>query len=91
MNKAELSSAVAAETGFTKKDADLFIDAFINIIGRELENDGCVQLSGFGIFYVGKRASREGVNPGTGEKITIEASKYPKVRFSKNLKNRINK
>lgn len=91
MNKAELISAVAGETGFTKKDTDSFIDAFIKIIGREFENGGSVQLSGFGIFYVGERASREGVNPGTGEKITIEASKCPKFRASKTLKESINK
>lgn len=91
MIKADLIDAIAAETKFSKKDTDLFIRAFIENVSKALEEGDNVQLMGFGTFEVGKRAEREGRNPKTGETVKIPASKTPKFKAGKALKDRVNK
>ena len=91
MIKADLIDAIAAETKFSKKDTDLFIRAFIENVSKALEEGDNVQLMGFGTFEVGKRAEREGRNPKTGEIVKIPASKTPKFKAGKALKDRVNK
>jgi len=91
MNKSELIDAIAEETGLTKKDSESALKAFINTIGKELKKGGSVQLVGFGTFEVGKRAARVGRNPKTGENIKIKASKSPKFKAGKALKDLVNK
>lgn len=91
MIKADLIDAIAAETKFSKKDTDLFIKAFIETVSKALEEGDNVQLLGFGTFEVGERAAREGRNPKTGETVKIPASKTPKFKAGKALKDRVNK
>lgn len=91
MIKADLIDAIAAETKFSKKDTDLFIRAFIENVSKALEEGDNVQLMGFGTFEVGERAAREGRNPKTGETVKIPASKTPKFKAGKALKDRVNK
>lgn len=91
MIKADLIDAIAAETKFSKKDTDLFIKAFIETVSKALEEGDNVQLMGFGTFEVGERAAREGRNPKTGETVKIPASKTPKFKAGKALKDRVNK
>ena len=91
MIKADLIDAIVAETKFSKKDTDLFIRAFIENVSKALEEGDNVQLMGFGTFEVGKRAEREGRNPKTGETVKIPASKTPKFKAGKALKDRVNK
>lgn len=91
MNKAELIDAIAADTNFSKKDTDLFFRAFIENVSKALEGGDSVHLLGFGTFDVSERAARDGRNPKTGETIKIEASKAPKFKAGKALKDRINK
>ena len=91
MNKTELVSAIAERTELTKKDADAAIKAFIDVVGEELEKGEKVQLAGFGTFEITERAQREGINPRTKEPITIPASKAPKFKAMKALKERVNK
>ncbi|MCR4821507.1 MAG: HU family DNA-binding protein [Treponema sp.] len=91
MNKAELIDAIAADTKLSKKDTDAFIRAFIENVSKSMEKGDSVQLIGFGTFEVGERAAREGRNPKTGETIKIAASKCPRFKAGKALKDRVNK
>ena len=89
MNKAELIEKMAKSTGLPKKDAESALKSFLEIVSKELEKGHDVQLIGFGTFTVGKRAAREGRNPATGETIKIAASKTPKFKPGKALKDQI--
>ena len=92
MNKTELVAAMADKAGLSKKDADKALAAFIDVVGTELtKKDGKVQLVGFGTFEVAERAARTGLNPLTKEKIKIKASKAPKFKAGKALKDKVNK
>ena len=90
MNKTELVAAMADAAGLSKKDAEKALKAFTDVVAEELKNDGKVQLVGFGTFEVSKRAAREGRNPQTGETMSIPASKAPKFKAGKALKDSIN-
>lgn len=90
MNKTQLVDIVAKETELKKKDAEAAVNAVFAAIGAGLAEGDKVQILGFGTFEVKERAAREGRNPLTGEKISIEASKYPAFAASKNLKDQIN-
>ena len=90
MNKTELISTIATNTDLTKKDAEKALKAFIDVVGDELSKGGKVQLAGFGTFEVVERAAREGINPRTKEAITIPASKAPKFKPMKSLKEKVN-
>ena len=90
MNKTELVAAVAEQAGISKKDAEKALKAFTDVVAEELKNDGKVQLVGFGTFEVSKRAEREGRNPQSGEPMSIAASKAPKFKPGKALKDTVN-
>ena len=90
MNKTELISAMSEKSELTKVDAEKALKAFIDTVTDELKNDGKVQLVGFGTFEVAKRAERQGRNPKTGETITIPASKSPKFKAGRSLKDAVN-
>ena len=90
MNKSELIDAIASDTGFTKKNTEVFIKSFIENVSKSMEKGSDVQLIGFGTFSVGERAARTGRNPKTGANITIAASKAPKFKAGKALKDRVN-
>ena len=90
MNKTELVAAMAEQTGLSKKDAEAALKAFTDVVAEELKANGKVQLVGFGTFEVSERAAREGRNPQTGESMTIAASKSPKFKAGKALKDMIN-
>ena len=90
MNKTELITAVAAKTELTKKDTEKVLKAFTDVVAEELKKGEKVQLVGFGTFEVSERAAREGRNPQTGEKMKIAASKAPKFKEGKALKDMIN-
>ncbi len=91
MNKAELIAAVAAKTGATKKSAEEAVNAFVDVVTETLKKGDKVQLVGFGSFEVIKRAARKGRNPQTKEEIKIPASKAPKFKPGKALKDIVNK
>ena len=90
MNKTELISAISEKSELTKVDTEKALKAFIDTVTDELKNGGKVQLVGFGTFEVGERAERQGRNPKTGEAITIPASKSPKFKAGRSLKDTIN-
>ena len=90
MNKAELIAAVAENAELTKKDAEKAVKAFIDVVTDELKKGEKVQVVGFGTFEVAERAAREGRNPQTGASMTIAASKAPKFKAGKALKDMVN-
>ncbi|MDD6733564.1 MAG: HU family DNA-binding protein [Lachnospiraceae bacterium] len=90
MNKTELIAAIADQAGLTKKDSEKALKAFTDVVAAELKKGEKIQLVGFGTFEVSKREKREGRNPRTGETMTIAASKTPKFKAGKQLKDEIN-
>ena len=91
MNKTELVEAMAKKTGLSKKDSEAALKSFVEITTAELKKNKKVQLVGFGTFEVSKRSARKGRNPQTGEVIKIAASKAPKFKAGKALKDAVNK
>ena len=91
MNKTEFVAAIAEKAEISKKDAEKAVKAFTDAVAEELAKGGKVQLVGFGNFEVSERPAREGRNPRTGETMTIAASKTPKFKPGKALKDEINK
>ena len=90
MKKAELVAAIAEKTELSKKDAEKAVKAFTEVVEEELKKGGKIQLVGFGTFEVSERAAREGRNPQTGETMKIAASKAPKFKAGKALKDMVN-
>jgi len=90
MNRAELISAVAQQSGLTKKDSEAAIDALVSVIEEALAKQDKVVLVGFGTFETKNRAARKGRNPQTGKTITIPATKAPVFKAGKALKDRVN-
>ena len=90
MNKTELISAIAEKAELSKKDADKALKAFTDVVAEELKKGEKIQLVGFGTFEVAERAAREGRNPQTGATMKIAASKAPKFKAGKALKDALN-
>ena len=90
MNKTELIAAVAEKAEISKKDAEKALKAFTDTVAQELKNGEKVQLVGFGTFEVSPREAREGRNPRTGETMKIAATKMPKFKAGKALKDMMN-
>ncbi len=89
LGKTDLIEAVAKETKLEKTKAKAAIEMMVEIITKELKRNGKVQLTGFGTFSSTRRKKRTGVNPKTGEKITIPARKVPKFTAGKALKDAV--
>ena len=90
MNKADLDAAMAEKAGVSKKDAEASLKAFTDVVAEELKKGEKIQLVGFGTFEVSERAARTGRNPQTGAEMTIAASKAPKFKAGKALKDSLN-
>ncbi|UPU37494.1 HU family DNA-binding protein [Geomonas paludis] len=86
MTKTEFVAKIAAKTGFTKADAEKAVNVFIDTVTESLKSSEKVSFAGFGSFEVATRAAREGRNPQTGEAMQIKASKVPKFKAGKTLK-----
>jgi DNA-binding protein HU-beta len=84
--KAELVSAIADMAGTSKKDSEAVLQAFLDVVTKTLSKGDDVTLAGFGTFSVTQRQARDGVNPRTLEKIKIAATKTPKFKAGKKLK-----
>lgn len=91
MNKTELIAAIAEKANLSKADAKKALEAFVGAVEEELVAGGKVSLVGFGTFEVSTRAARTGINPQTKKSIKIKASKSPKFKAGKALKDAINK
>lgn len=90
MNKSELIRAIANNAGITIKDATTAFDSFIGAITDALKQGEKIQISGFGTYELKSKGAREGINPKTGEKIKITASKTPVFKFGKAYKDSFN-
>ena len=89
MTKAELITAIAADTGLTKKSSAAAVDAFVDAVSGALAKGEKVQLVGFGSFDVKQKAARMGRNPQTGAAVKIPARKAPKFKAGKALKDAV--
>lgn len=90
MNKNELIRAIANKLGITLKDAAENLDGVIDAITDGLKAGEKIQISGFGTFSLKEKEARDGVNPKTGAKIKIEATKIPAFKFGKAYKDSFN-
>jgi len=90
MNKTELIAAVASKADLTKKDAEKFLSAFEDVVTTALVDGKKVQLVGFLTIDVVDRAEREGRNPQTGQPMKIAASKAPRFKVGKKLRDAVN-
>ena len=86
MNKTQLVDALSADSGLSKADASRALESFVGTVGKTLKKGDEVVITGFGKFSVVKRAARQGVNPRTGERVKIKASKAPKFSAGATLK-----
>lgn len=86
----ELVAAIADQADLSKKDAEKALKAFVDVITDELKKGEKIQLVGFGSFEVTERAAREGINPLTKKPMSIPASKAPKFKAGKALKDAVN-
>ncbi len=91
MNKNDLVAVVADKAGLSKADSTSAVDSVFDAITDSLSGGGEVRLVGFGTFSVSQRRASEGRNPRTGERIQIPASKQPKFKAGKGLKDAVNK
>lgn len=90
MNKNELIDVMSQKMEVSKKDAEKALVAFMDVVTDEMVKGGKIHLVGFGTFEVTERAERMGRNPKTGKSLLIEASKAPKFKASKALKDAVN-
>ena len=90
MNKTELIAAIAEKSDLTKKDAEKALKAFEEAVTGALIAGEKVQLVGFGTFDVAQRAERDGRNPQTGKAMKIAASKAPRFKVGKVLRDAVN-
>ena len=86
MNKSQLIASVSSDSGLSKVDSARAIDSMLDTVTRALKKGDEVSITGFGKFSVVKRAARQGVNPRTGERVKIKASKAPKFSAGATLK-----
>jgi DNA-binding protein HU-beta len=91
MTKSELVDVIAKKTSKSKVASATVVDAILDAIKAALKKGDKVTLVGFGTFEVAKRAAREGINPRTQKKIKIKASKVPRFKAGKALKEIVNK
>jgi DNA-binding protein HU-beta len=86
MNKSQLIAAVSSDSGLSKVDSTRAIESLLDTVTRTLKKGDEVSITGFGKFSVVNRAARQGVNPRTGERVKIKASKAPKFSAGATLK-----
>lgn len=91
MNKSQFVKAIAEKAGLTVKDTEAFVNAYADVVKDALVEGDKIQLVGFGSYEVKDVAEKQGINPATGEKITIAACKKPVLKFSSAIKDALNK
>ena len=89
MNRAQLAAEISKRTGLSKKEALEAINGAVGAISEALEKGDSVTLMGFGTFWVGERPAREGRNPRTGAKLSIQATRSAKFKAGSALRSRV--
>lgn len=91
INRQELVTLISKNSNLTKRDTNIFLDAFTKVIGDELAKGNKINLFGFGMFEVKERAARTACNPRTGEPIKVDSYKIPVFKVGNLLKKTIRK
>jgi DNA-binding protein HU-beta len=86
VTKQEFVDQVASESGLSKAEAGKAVDSFLDVVEGTLRRGGEINFTGFGKFSVADRGARQGVNPQTGERIEIAASRVPRFSAGSALK-----
>jgi DNA-binding protein HU-beta len=90
MNKNDLIETLAGKLGAPRSEAEKMLNTLVDVITETLKKGDEVSITGFGQFSVSNRAARAGVNPqNPTERIQIAATKVPKFRAGKSLKEAI--
>ena len=89
MTKGEFVDQVASQSGLSKGDATKAVDTFLDVVTETLKRGGEINFTGFGKFSVADRGARQGVNPQTGERIQIAATRVPRFSAGSALKNAV--
>lgn len=89
MNKNELINEVSRKTGLSRRETEVGVQAMLDLISKEIAKNKKVTLTGFGTFDVSERQARSGVNPRTGEPIKIAATKMPRFKPSRIMRDKI--
>ena len=89
MTKAEFVEQVARESGLGRNEAGKAVDAVLDTISEVLSRGGEINFTGFGKFSVADRGARQGVNPQTGERIEISATRVPRFSAGSALKSAV--
>lgn len=90
VTKRDIVLDIARSTGFTQTQIRSVVDEFFSIVGKELKTDKKIELRGFGTFYTKDRKPRLARNPKTGEPVQLEKTKAPLLKFSSDIKEKIN-
>jgi DNA-binding protein HU-beta len=90
MNKSEFVEQIAKKAEFSRREAELAVDAALETIEEELARGSEITLTGFGKFHVADRGARQGRNPQTGAPIEIKASRVPRFSAGSKLKQVVN-
>ncbi len=86
MTKRELINTLAKKRGVSKREAEEWLDAFTEVVVNEVSGGDKVSITGFGVFDVGQRAARRGVDPRTQAEISIPKMRMPRFRAGKRFK-----
>jgi DNA-binding protein HU-beta len=89
VTKGEFVDQVASQSGLSKGDATKAVDTFLDVVTETLKRGGEINFTGFGKFSVADRGARQGVNPQTGERIQIAATRVPRFSAGSALKNAV--
>lgn len=89
MNKTDLVSAIAANSGLSKVDAKKALDAFVKVVSYQLKKGEKISIVGFGSFQTSNRKARVGVNPATQSKMNIEAKRVVKFKAGAELADKV--
>ncbi|AAT75558.1 MULTISPECIES: HU family DNA-binding protein [Mesoplasma] len=90
MTKKDLINEIIANENISKVECEAVVNSLFDLIIEELSSGNEVSIAGFGKFAISERAAREGINPSTGDKISIAASKSAKFKAAKQLKEKLN-
>ncbi|ATZ17892.1 HU family DNA-binding protein [Mesoplasma melaleucae] len=90
MTKKDLINEIIANENISKVECESVVNSLFDLMIEELSSGKEVSIAGFGKFTISERAAREGINPSTGDKITIAASKSAKFKAAKQLKEKLN-
>ena len=91
MLKTDIINRVASRTNLTKSQIKKVVDSFINTITNSLSEGTDIEIRGFGSFRIRERSARIGINPQSGQRISIPAKKVPYFRAGKSLKLTVDK